>query len=185
MSKIFRLLQLLLIGCRDAAYSRDLVRTNAEFAFAVSARQAVENSLHEQVQQLVLALKNYASVDDDVIQSRADVYRSLVNSIQDEQVETSQLSALPGFLGVFRCLDCGIARAKRAIESDDLRQCEIEMEHIHNLPSLIDTAIEKTRDYYLEKQRPHFLNKLENHYGPEMKQNAANEFREPWSQMTS
>jgi hypothetical protein len=139
----------------------------------------------DQAQILRSALETYATLADDVVQSRAETYRGLVKYAIDEPLETSQVLSSPMFAGIVRCIDYGLARARNALEKSDLQRCEIELEHIHNLPSLLDTTIMKSQGYYLEKQVPFFLDSLEKNYGLSIRKEAIDEFEATWKQMQS
>jgi len=42
----------------------------------------------------------------------------------------------------------------------DLAYCAIEIEHLHNIPSLIDEGNIFRHRYYLQKERPYYLKRL-------------------------
>ncbi len=54
-------------------------------------------------------------------------------------------------------LTFGLIHIRNAAYSGDARACEIEADHLHNLPSLIGETNELRHQYYYEKERTLYL----------------------------
>jgi hypothetical protein len=77
-------------------------------------------------------------------------------------------------------LQHGLGAIRDAAVRGDARVCEIEADHLHNLPSLVDEKNEARHRYYLEQERQLYLDRLKS--VPDFKETfALRRFRELWT----
>jgi hypothetical protein len=55
----------------------------------------------------------------------------------------------------------GLLAIRDQASSGNAQYCEIEAEHLHNLPSLIGEPNERRYDYYLDVEKPSYLERVE------------------------
>ena len=55
----------------------------------------------------------------------------------------------------------GLLRIRDSAALGYLQYCEVESEHLHNIPSLIGETNEKRHEYYFDKERAHYLERLD------------------------
>ncbi len=58
-------------------------------------------------------------------------------------------------------LNHGLHRIRDAAREGDYRHCEVEAEHLHNLPAYIAEGEGAHHGYYFVKQRPHYLDSID------------------------
>lgn len=187
MNRTLTLLQLTLIGCRDAAYTGDQVRVEGELALAYCIREAMNHRQTKQGELLEEGIAEYCrradELNNEVMNSRADAYRSLVLQVKAEAEATASRRLPVDFSAVVGTIDEGLRLIKQAVEASDLQRCEIEAEHIHNLPALADFERAESSEYYLESQRTQYLTQLRDRYGEDTCRQASKVFENHWKNM--
>ncbi len=187
MNPTLTLLQLTLIGCRDAAYARDRGRAEGELALAYCIREAMNEPRSKQGQSLKEGLIEYCrsadELNNEVMHGRVDAYQGLIREARSEVGATASTCVSTDFAAVVGAIDEGLQLMKHAIEASDLQRCEIEAEHIHNLPALADFERVESLEYYLESQRTYYLTRLSEKYGEETCGQASEVFEKHWNNM--
>jgi len=64
-------------------------------------------------------------------------------------------------------LEFGLLNIRAAAFFENTRLCEIEADHLHNIPSLIDEGSEFRHEYYFDKERALYLERLKTLKGPD------------------
>lgn len=54
----------------------------------------------------------------------------------------------------------GLPAVRNLAQSEELDLCQIEADHLHNIPSLINEENELRHQYYIEKERELYLERL-------------------------
>ncbi len=62
------------------------------------------------------------------------------------------------YLGI---LHCGLLRIRELAHGGHTFQCEVEADHLHNIPSLINEGNESRHDYYMNTERQTYLNAVD------------------------
>ncbi len=58
---------------------------------------------------------------------------------------------------ILEILQAGLLRARAASWASDLRRCELETDHLHNLPELLKNYSPERLRYYWEAERASFI----------------------------
>ena len=61
---------------------------------------------------------------------------------------------------VLEILARGLLRARAAAWAGNAERCAVEVDHVHNLPSLLDKYCPEFLTYYWEVERPSFIARL-------------------------
>ena len=77
-------------------------------------------------------------------------------------------------------LHWGLLAIREAAYVGKTRLCEIEADHIHNLPSLFNEQNEKRHHYYIGSERQYYLEQLERHGEHEFRENQTRRYENPW-----
>lgn len=182
-----QLLQFALTGCRDAAGHRELERCRRELELSCAIFSAAKSS--EIGHALQQAWNDYAAAasteNDNVMKSRAELYRSLIASIHSEKAFVTTVWNNAEFAPFVGALDLGLCLLAEALSKRDLMRAEIEADHIHNLPSHLIPGHTKSRRYYLDSERKYYLDRIEEHYGERARDEVSNRFGNFWSGMMS
>jgi hypothetical protein len=67
-----------------------------------------------------------------------------------------------------------------AAHHDNAKLAELEADHIHNLPSLIDETNEARHHYYIITEQPYYLERLEKMSHPEYREFILARYQQPW-----
>lgn len=183
MKPQYRLLQLAVVGCRDACYRHDMARALAELHLALSTRKVLDNLVPEQVPVLLRAVTEYGICEDEIRRQRVGLYEHLVEKIHPTEDECAPPARGAIASSVCAVFDLGLARAGLALKDGDAQRGEIETDHVHNLPEFLDNPSTPSLDYYLEKERSYYLGRLEKAYGSAVSNEASGRFQKYWREM--
>lgn len=82
-------------------------------------------------------------------------------------------------------LEWGLLATRDQAHAGHARLCEIEADHIHNIPSLIDEPDERRHLYYINKERGLFLQRLGEVADAEYVERRRFYCSEPWQVLAS
>jgi hypothetical protein len=77
-------------------------------------------------------------------------------------------------------LQWGLLAIREAAHVGKFRICEIEADHIHNLPSLLDEANEARHHCYIVNERKFYLEQLDRLGDPEYLEERKSRYKDPW-----
>ena len=184
MSKFFLLLSLVLTGFRDACYSKNSPLALAELEFAQIVRSVLGDRVAVQVKTLGGALLGFQFAGEcELIEDRADTYEAIIANIDREKIETSDISLETRFIVLFAAFDLGMKQIEMAMSLQDFQRGEIEADHIHNLPVLVDPTNVSSTEYYIQQETDFYLRRLDEVYGKDEKRKAEELFRETWERI--
>lgn len=173
------------MGCRDAGYSRNLQRASAELGISVAILESTKNDdpekilrLHTSLDLLKTQSRNHS---DEILLHRHEIYAGYVQQIEVTNEKTSVFWSNAVSVSIFSAISVGHKLIEFAILQGDARRCEIEADHIHNLPVLISPDHEKSKEYYLEKERYFYLDQLEKHTGIDTRNEMSKRFEQFWN----
>jgi len=78
-------------------------------------------------------------------------------------------------------LKWGLLAIREAAFTGKTKLCEIEADHIHNLPSLLNDANEKRHHCYIVPERKYYLEQLERYGEVEYLEKQMRSYKEPWT----
>jgi hypothetical protein len=79
-------------------------------------------------------------------------------------------------------LHFGLLALRNGSSNGNLRYCQIEAEHLHNVPSLIGEPNDRRHDYYLDVEKPSYLEQVEGLSVPAM-EFTLSRYAELWPQL--
>jgi hypothetical protein len=170
MDSFLTLLELGIIGCRDAGFSNQIARVATELRLcqAVISLATAPINVEIRLAAMIQDLQQAAAYSNDrVLSQRSVVYGGLVDSIRQNPGPVQWLTDEPLNQEIVESIVIGLERIGIAVKRLDPRRCEIEAEHIHNLPLTLDASHRKARRYYAESERYFFLDQLGVHAGAE------------------
>jgi hypothetical protein len=74
----------------------------------------------------------------------------------------------------------GLLAIREAAYAGKPKVCEIEADHIHNLPSLLDEPNEARHHYYIAQERPYYLKRLGQLADPDYADERKRFYEQPW-----
>lgn len=87
----------------------------------------------------------------------------------------SRREAYQGILGY------GLLAIRAAAYQQRPELCEIEAEHLHNIPSLLDEINERRHIYYIMAERPCYLERVREHADRNYLSGTVERYKEPWA----
>ena len=77
-------------------------------------------------------------------------------------------------------LSLGLLAIRESACGGNVKLCEIEAEHIHNLPSLLHEPNEARHHYYIDSERSWYLRKLKEHANADYAAQRLRLYSDPW-----
>jgi hypothetical protein len=77
-------------------------------------------------------------------------------------------------------LGWGLLAIREAARAGKTKVCEIEADHIHNLPSLLHEANEARHHCYIVPERKYYIARLEEHGDAEYAEQQLRQYKDPW-----
>src|SRR5437762_3525976 len=77
-------------------------------------------------------------------------------------------------------LHSGVLAIREGARIGKTKLCEIEADHLHNLPSLLDEPNELRHHYYFSQERRHYLKRLEELEDHEYTADRQRAYDKPW-----
>jgi hypothetical protein len=84
-------------------------------------------------------------------------------------------------VAVVQLLKTSLLRIRRAAGAEDSSLCFIEADHVHNLPTLLESYSEELLRFYLNVEREAYLKQLERHAARDAYHRDVREMQPPWS----
>jgi hypothetical protein len=78
-------------------------------------------------------------------------------------------------------LRTSLLRIRRAAAAGDTALCFIEADHVHNLPTLLESYSEELLRFYLNVERDAYLKQLERHQGRDAHHRDVRDMKPFWS----
>ncbi len=155
-----KILQLAIIGCRDACIGRivRLAAAECQLTKAVRSSLASDQAEHEVVTRE--AINEYGRCDYPEVPERCLMYKHLLSVCHGGPKPETALGESPNSSALLRVLDLGISRMSLALNNEDLEWAEIEADHIHNIPPMLGEISVSQLTYYLTKERSYFESRL-------------------------
>ncbi len=185
MNRVLMLLELALVGCRDACYRKAKMRASAELELASSVLHALLRKPDQKTDELAACVAEYGKMEDEIANNRYEIYSGILAKLDSEDVDLPSTKSSPRFQAVYSTIATGIHNVQQALTGEDFSRGELEADHIHNLPSLLETPHQQAFDDYLKRERPFYLSRLAEEYGEEVEENAKNEFENHWEAMAN
>lgn len=82
-------------------------------------------------------------------------------------------------------LERGLVAVRNHAHGGMIALCEIEADHIHNLPSLLDEPNETRHEYYIVGERSLYLERLKKLGAAEYQETMKSWYAEPWTVLAS
>ena len=82
-------------------------------------------------------------------------------------------------------LQYGLMAIRDSARRNNIRLAELEADHIHNLPSLIDEPNEARHHSYLFQERPYYLDRLKDQVDVDCLRFTHARYREAWAVLES
>ncbi len=79
-----------------------------------------------------------------------------------------------------RILYLGLLLIREAARMGDARLCEIEADHLHNLPALLNEPDESRHQYYIRAERSLYLHRLSERNDDDCVAHRKRLYEEPW-----
>jgi hypothetical protein len=155
-----RVLTFALTGCRDACLGRLLRLAKAEYGLAATVRNCLAKEKPDRDDLTRDAISKYESCDWPEVPERAGMYTHFLSACHGGPKSEAQLLASPCSEALLQLLDVGMSRISQALEAEDLVWAEIEADHIHNLPEMLDAFVDSKLSYYLDSERAMYEERL-------------------------
>ena len=83
-----------------------------------------------------------------------------------------------------RILHLGLLLIREEARAGNARLCEIEADHLHNLPTLLHEPNDARHQYYIHEERSLYLHRLIELNDPECTAQRKRLYEEPWKVLT-
>jgi len=78
-------------------------------------------------------------------------------------------------------LGFGLLAIRAAACRGDATVCEIEADHLHNIPSLLDEPDQARHLYYVQAERPDYLDRIREHADRNYLNSTVDRYEAPWA----
>jgi uncharacterized protein (TIGR02996 family) len=134
---------------------------------------------HEQHSQLLASLRLASrGLDFDwmVVVSRVSLQEIRIRWTRDE-AESVVRSREEAYLDI---LHRGLVMVRNHAHADQMQLCQIEADHLHNIPTLLGESNERRHVFYLTAERGYYLERLQKLGATEYMDQATIWYSEPW-----